>query len=200
MPSEFQVTWDYLCPFARNAHEHLADALRGGAGWDVRFRYFSLAQVHTPEGQPSVWVEVAQHPGVLAGLAGLVVRERHPENFLAAHLALFSARHDQSQDLRRPEIVAAALDGAGLAGASIVDEATKSWAIDLARSEHEEAVQRWGVFGVPTFIAGDKAVFVRLMTRPEGDAKLARRTVERVLDLVDEVPELNEYKYTRVAR
>ena len=31
----FAVTWDYRCPFARNAHEHLAAALAGGADWEV---------------------------------------------------------------------------------------------------------------------------------------------------------------------
>ena len=58
-------------------------------------------------------------------------------------------------------------------------------------------MQRWEVFGVPTFIANDKAVFVRLMSRPEGDGKLAETTVERVIDIVDGFPDLNEYKFTR---
>ena len=35
------------------------------------------------------------------------------------------------------------------------------------------------VFGVPTFIIGKDAAFVRLMDRPVGDADLARRTIER---------------------
>jgi len=40
----FAVTWDYLCPFARNAHEHLVAGLEGGAPWDVTFSPFSLIQ------------------------------------------------------------------------------------------------------------------------------------------------------------
>ena len=44
----------------------------------------------------------------------------------------------------------------------------------------------------------DEAVFVRLMTRPAGDVKLARETIDRVLDLVIGHPELNEYKHTSV--
>ena len=88
MPT-FSVTWDYLCPFARNAHEHLVTALQGGAEWDVSFRYFSLAQAHVPEGGEPVWSNPREHPGVLAGLAGLVVRDKQPERFLDAHQALF---------------------------------------------------------------------------------------------------------------
>jgi hypothetical protein len=199
MPS-FSVTWDYLCPFARNAHEHLATALRAGADWDVHFRFFSLAQAHVPQGGAPVWDQPLTSPGVLAGLAGLVVRERDPEHFLDAHMALFGARHDQALDLRDREVVARALDAAGLDGAGIVEDAAGGWAAQRAQAEHEESVQRWDVFGVPTFISGDKAVFVRLMNRPEGDAKLAERNIERVLDLVDNFADLNEYKFTKVPR
>jgi hypothetical protein len=38
------------------------------------------------------------------------------------------------------------------------------------------------------------------MNRPEGDAKLAERNIERVLDLVDNFADLNEYKFTKVPR
>ncbi len=31
----FAVNWDYRCPFARNAHEHIAVALADGADWEV---------------------------------------------------------------------------------------------------------------------------------------------------------------------
>jgi hypothetical protein len=59
-------------------------------------------------------------------------------------------------------------------------------------------VSRLDVFGVPTFIVGDDAVFVRLMARPEGDADLARTTVDRVLGLITHHPDLNEFKHTRL--
>jgi hypothetical protein len=61
-------------------------------------------------------------------------------------------------------------------------------------------VQRWDVFGVPTFISDDKAVFVRLMSRPDGDAKLAETTIEHVLDLLGNFTDLNEYKLTKIPR
>lgn len=200
MPNSFAVTWDYLCPFARNAHEHLVAGLKGGADWDVKFRFFSLAQTHIEEGGAPVWEDPTAHSGVLAGLAGIVVREKQPERFLDAHLALFSARHDQGVDLRDGEQLAKALDSAGFDGAGILEEAQSGWPVEMAKSEHEESVQSWEVFGVPTFIADGRAVFVRLMTRPEGDAKLAEKTVDRVLDIFGGFPELNEYKFTKIPR
>ena len=47
---------------------------------------------------------------------------------------------------------------------------------------------------------GDQAVFVRLMTRPQGDGALARSTVEAVLQLMADRPEINEFKHTSIPR
>jgi hypothetical protein len=68
------------------------------------------------------------------------------------------------------------------------------------RHLHEAAAGDLHVFGVPTFIVGDRAVFVRLMTRPEGDSKLATDTVAHVVSLIDDHPELNEFKFTTIGR
>ncbi len=72
--------------------------------------------------------------------------------------------------------------------------------IEEIKRAHEEAVNEWSVFGVPTFVVEDRAVFVRLMSRPQGDAALARRTIENVVQLMDEQPDLNEFKYTTLER
>ncbi len=107
----FAVTWDYRCPFARNAHEHLAAALAGGADWDVTFLPFSLSQVHVPEGGTPVWDDPEKAQDLLALGAGVVVRDQYPDRFLDAHIALFAARHDEGLDLRQPEVVAACSSG-----------------------------------------------------------------------------------------
>ena len=41
---------------------------------------------------------------------------------------------------------------------------------------------------------------MRLMATPEGDAAVARRTVERIVDLLTGWPELNEFKHTSLSR
>ncbi len=118
----FAVTWDYRCPFARNAHEHLAVALADGADWDVTFLPFSLSQAHVPEGGTPVWDDPAKAGDLLALAAGVVVRDQYPEQFLDAHVALFTARHDEGLDLRVPEVVAGVLDGVGVPGDKVVAE------------------------------------------------------------------------------
>jgi hypothetical protein len=200
MKRSFSVNWDYRCPFARNAHEHLLAGLQAGADWDVRFLVFSLEQSHVEEGGTPVWEEPDRHPGLVANLAGVVVRDRHPEAFPAVHAALFSARHDQALDLRDRALVAKVLDEAGVDSSGVLGEVDDGWPLEVLKSEHTDSVERLKAFGVPTFMSGDDAVFVRLMHRPAGDGELAVSTIERVLDLMNGWPELNEFKHTAVLR
>src|SRR5438270_9382485 len=95
--TSFSVTWDYRCPFARNAHEHLVAGLEAGAGWDVRFVPFSLNQVHVEEGQPDVWNDPDKQSSLLAMQAGIAVRDNWPGSFNRVHVALSAARHDQAR-------------------------------------------------------------------------------------------------------
>lgn len=198
--NSFAVTWDYLCPFARNAHEHLVCALEDGAGWDVTFSPFSLMQAHVEHGDPPVWDAPDEARGVLALQAAVVVRDRFPEHFLGFHRAMFTARHDQGRDIADRAVVADVLAASGVDADVVFDHVAQGWPLKEVRTAHEEAVSELEVFGVPTFMAGGKAVFVRLMTRPEGDGALARRTVGAVLSLMEEHPEINEFKYTTVPR
>ena len=72
--------------------------------------------------------------------------------------------------------------------------------IDEIRRAHLQAAEKWSVFGVPTFVVDGRAVFVRLMSRPQGDAAFARRTIEGIVTLMAEQPDLNEFKYTTLER
>ena len=63
----FSVNWDYRCPFARNAHEHLVTALQAGAPFEVEFVPFSLSQAHVEEGGTPVWDDPEHEPDLLAG-------------------------------------------------------------------------------------------------------------------------------------
>jgi protein-disulfide isomerase-like protein with CxxC motif len=196
----FSVTWDYLCPFARNAHEHLVVALDDGAPWDVTFTPFSLMQAHVEDGGTPVWDLEEKARGLLALEAGVVVRDKFPDRFRPAHVALFAARHDQGKDISDPGVVREALESAGVHAEAVFAEIDRGWPLDTVRTEHEKSVSDYAVFGVPTFIAGDDAVFVRFMTRPADDAARARAVVERTVDLLRDHPELNEFKHTKIPR
>jgi 2-hydroxychromene-2-carboxylate isomerase len=196
MSTSFAVTWDYRCPFARIGHDHVLTGLAAGADWDVTFHAFSLDQPHAEEaGSAPVWDEPDRYPGMTANLAGIAVRDRQPESFLRVHAALFAARHEDALDLRDRDLLAKVLDGAGVDGAGVLAEVDAGWPLDTLRREHTEAVDRWQIFGVPTWVIGDKATFVRLMRRPASPDD-AVNTVQRIVDLMTGWPELNEFKHT----
>lgn len=200
MTRSFSVNWDYRCPFARNAHEHVVAGLRAGAGWDVAFSPFSLSQVHVAEGGVPVWDDPAKARDLLAVQAGIVVRDSRPDLFPEVHLALFSARHDQGRDLRDRDVIRSVLEEAGADAGSVLAALDDGWPLEALRKEHEASVEEYDVWGVPTFVAGGRAAFVRLMSRPEGDGAASVRLIDQVVDAVGTWTDLNELKHTSLSR
>jgi len=191
------VTFDYRCPFARNAHEGVVAAMRTGALTEVEWRFaaFSLDQSHLEEGQAPVWDQEPHEwgTGVLALLYGIAVRDTFPDGFLDAHLALFAARHDQGRKLDDEAVLRAVVASVGLDADAVTDEVWSGRPLKTLMTEHVQAVDEWDVFGVPTFVEGDEAVFVRFMDRGRVD------DLERMVGLLAWT-RLNEFKRTRLPR
>ncbi len=199
-PRAFAVTWDYRCPFARNGHSHVVAALRAGAPWDVTFVPFSLGQVHVAEGEPDIWGHWQDDSGLLALQAGVVVRDKFADRFLDVHEALFALRHDEGGQLRDEAQVRTVLESQGIDADVVFAEIATGSPIAAVQAEHEAVARGPRVWGVPTFIVGDQAVFVRLMDRADADAGRSQVSIERILDLLTEWPELNEFKHTSIPR
>ena len=195
----FTITFDYLCPFARNASEVVIRALEAGAPFEVDFRAFSLSQAHLEEGARPVWEAERPPSGVLALQWGLAVRDELPDRFHAAHLALFAARHDQGRDLNDPEVLRDAMAAAGLEPDEVEKLVMGGHPAGALAADHTWAVDEHRGFGVPTFVTGQRAVFVRLMQRP-ASPEAARSTLERLIAVVDDWTDLNELKTTRIPR
>ena len=196
MTEPFAITFDYLCPFARNANESIVDGLLKGEKWDVMFRPFSLSQTKVEDEQLDVWDRPADAEGIRGVLAlqwGLAVRDNWSDQFLAFHVALFEARHGRGVDIGDEEELNAVAAAVGLNGSDIAAEVASGRPAQTLAGEHAEAVARWEVFGVPTFIVGDEAVFVRCMERHRPDE------INSIVDLI-EWTNLNEFKRTRVPR
>jgi predicted DsbA family dithiol-disulfide isomerase len=197
---EFTINWDYRCPFARNLHEHVVTGLDAGADWDVTFVAFSLNQAHVEEGQPDVWDDPERAPALLAMQVGIAVRDTLPAAFRRVHVALFAARHDQGLDIRERDVLAGVLRDQGVDADAVFAEVDTGAALETFRKEHESSVANHHAFGVPTVVAGDQAVFIRVMHRPQGDGAVAVSTVERAVDLVSGWVDLNEFKHTSIPR
>lgn len=195
MTRRFGLTWDYLCPFARNAQEAVVAGIRDGRDWDVRFWAFSLDQVHLEEGDTPVWERPLDDAGrgVRALLWGIAVRDTFPEHFLDFHLAVYRARFDDGQQIPKEEVLRAVAVQTGLDADAVAAEVASGRPAKTLEAEHSEAVERHAAFGVPTIIDGDEAVFVRIMER--GNVA----DLEQALALVGDT-RLNEFKRTKIPR
>ena len=198
-PRTFALTFDYRCPYARIAHDHVVTGLQAGADWDVRFLPFSLGQTHVEEGDPDVWDRPEADSGLLALQIGVAVRDNWPDAFLAVHDALFEYRHGQGGNLRDREALGEVLRANGVDPDAVFAEVDSGRPLATIKAEHTAFVASHNVWGVPTFVIDEKAVFVRLLDGSAGDATLATRTVDRILDQV-EWPILNELKHTSIPR
>jgi hypothetical protein len=195
MTRSFAVSFDYRCPFARNAQESVVSGIRQGKDWDVTFVPFSLDQVHVAEGEPPVWERPPgeRGSGVLALEYGLAVRDAFGDHFLDAHIALFAARHDHGEKLADEDVLRKAMTSVDLDADAVAAEVASGRPLQTLAREHTEAVKRWAMFGVPTFCVGDRATFIRLMERDTPE------DIDPVLDLFA-FERLNEFKHTRIPR
>ena len=138
----FAVTWDYRCPFARNGHEHMLDGLEAGAPWEVTFVPFFLNQSHVPEGGTPAWEDPAQQADLLSLAAGVVVRDRFPEQFLRCTAPC--SRHATT----RAAICATGRwcerrwTEAGADADAVLAEVDAGWPAKVVRDEHERMVER----------------------------------------------------------
>jgi predicted DsbA family dithiol-disulfide isomerase len=200
MPLSFGVTFDYRCPFARNAHEHLVAALQAGADWDVQFLPFSLSQNKVEPGETSVWDDPAKDSGLLALQLGVAIRDTQPERFLDAHVALFGIRHDQGKNQNDEGVLRATLAEVGVDVDAAFAEVASGVPLKKIQAEHEKGVTDHEVWGVPTFITDGQAAFVRLMDRPRDGLHDSTAAIERIVGLLGGWPELNEFKHTSLSR
>jgi hypothetical protein len=199
MTLSFSINWDYRCPFARIVHAHVVEGLLDGADWNVTFVPFSLGQVHVDEGELPIWERPDDDTGLLALQAAVVVRDTAPELFPIVHKALFEARHAEGAQIRDEAVLRGLLTTHGVDADAVFAEVATGKPLDIVRDEHTASVEDLDVWGVPTFMAGGRAAFVRLMEMPV-DAADARRSIERVVDMLTGWPELNEFKHTSLDR
>jgi 2-hydroxychromene-2-carboxylate isomerase len=116
-----------------------------------------------------------------------------PDQFLAWHSAAFAARHEEGAKIAKLEVLREIASGAGLDGAAIEAEIETGRPLKTLAAEHTEAVKKHAMFGVPTFVVNNRAVFIRFMDRKNPV------DIDKALDLL-EWTDLNEFKHTSVPR
>jgi hypothetical protein len=196
--TSFGLSYDYRCPFAKNIHLHVLAALAAGAAFDVEFIPWTMSQGHRAPGAIDVWDDPEHDQALLALAVSVSVRDEQPELFLATHEALFRARHERAIRLASMAEIETVLLPLGVDMNKVSsDLASRRPHRVIAESYH--AMQAHDAFGVPTFVVGSDATFVRYMKPPNGDGLDSAQIIESLVTLMAHQPELNEFKHTRVS-
>jgi protein-disulfide isomerase-like protein with CxxC motif len=195
----FDLSFDYRCPFAKNIHLHVIEALRAGAEYDVNFAPWSLSQGSLDDGGLDVWDDPAYDAALISLAAAVSVRDHQSEYFLDAHEALFRARHDRAIRLVTLDEISNVLAPLGVDMAKVAADVASRRPHDVIAASHKEFA-RFEAFGVPTFVVNDNATFVRYMSEPDGDRSKSIELIDALLAMMADRLELNEFKRTQLPR
>ncbi|SRR6266568_689608 len=168
-PVSINFHFDPTCPLAWRTALWVRE-VRKIRPVDVTWRFFSLEVVNRKEGTEP---DHQNGPG-WAALRTLALARQQGGNddTEQVYLALGTAQHGRRESIRGPEGVQAALQKAGLDAALVEAALADEGTINDVLADHEEAVQRYHAFGVPTIaIEGSKVGFYGpiIHTVPRGE-------------------------------
>jgi len=191
---EFELFYDYLCPFVYRAAELLESVHEsGGREVDVTWRYFSLSQVNSKQESWTVWdaPESELVKGRLAFQAAEAARRQ--EKFDRFHMALLRARHRDRLNIDDPKVVEEVAASAGLDVERLRRDIADPTILQGLARDHQTARSQHGVFGTPTFLFRDgSAAYVRLAPAPlNGDAV---RILDEIIAIAAREPAILEIK------
>jgi predicted DsbA family dithiol-disulfide isomerase len=173
----------------RKAQEH------EGEDFEVEWRYLSLEQINSNEGDDwKIWEQPASYPmrSRWAFRGAEAARKQGKEAFDQFHFNLLKARHEDRKELANQETIFDAARDAGL-DMEQFEKDFEAATIDQVGVDHEEGVEKYGVFGTPTFVfEGGHSGYLKMRPLPPDD-ELAS-TWEQVKGLIAGRPEIGEIK------
>jgi predicted DsbA family dithiol-disulfide isomerase len=194
MDTAFEVFYDYMCPFVYRATVLLQNVrVSGGRTLDVRWRYFSLAQVNSKDDGWTVW-EAPESEHVKGRLAFKAAEAaRRQDRFEDFHLPLLQARHRDRLDIDDVAVVEQVAVEAGLDLDRFRKDVADPEIVYAIARDHQPAVKEHGIFGTPTFLfPSGAAAYVRLSEAPNGSD--AVRIFDRIVSVAGDEPRILEIK------
>jgi 2-hydroxychromene-2-carboxylate isomerase len=166
-----------------------------GDNLDVQWRYLSLEQINSNEGDDwKIWEQPSNYPmrSRWAFRGAEAARKQGNDAFERFHLGLLKARHVDRKELATQDTIFEVAEESGLE----MDQFKKDFdaaTIDQVGADHEEGVRKYGVFGTPTIVIDEEqAGYLKLRPLPP-DEELGK-TWEQVKDLIAGRPEIGEIK------
>lgn len=179
--------FDFLCPYTYNTTQWIDNIKQEiGDRLLVDWKYFSLEQTNAPpESGRKLWEQPEDYepmiPGrgptsraLLAFWGAEAARQQGAAPFDRFRQALAHARHRERITFDRPSIEAVAAS-AELDMERFRQDFNNRDLLDAVRRDHEEAVEKYHVFGVPTICFDEQnAIYIKLtqVPPPEDAAEL----------------------------
>jgi len=189
---EFELYFDYLCPFVYRASLLLTN-VAAERNPQVRWRYFSLAQVNSTEAGWTAWDAPAAERvrGRFAFKAAEAARRQG--RFDAYHIALLHARHHDRLDVDDANVAEQLAEDAGLDLNRFRRDLADPTIVQTLADDHRHAVATHGVFGTPTFVFPNGAsAYIRLAEAPTGTEAL--HVYDSLLAVAADEPRILEIK------
>jgi len=189
---EFELYYDYLCPFVYRASLLLAN-VAAERPIDIRWRYFSLAQVNSKEEGWTAWAAPAAERvrGRLAFKAAEAARRQ--DRFDPFHANLLAARHQDRLDIEDAKVVDQVAEESGLKLERFRRDLADPTILEALARDHKYAVATHGVFGTPTFVFPNRAsAYIRLAEAPSGADAL--QLFDSLLAIAADEPRVLEIK------
>ena len=166
--ASFAVSFDYRCPFARNAQEAVVDRIARGRDWDVAVPRRSRWTRCTSGGRAARLGTRPRRTGHRRARVGVghrgARRVPRPLPRLARRRCSPPAT-TTARSSRKSDVLARDRTSVGLDPDAVAAEVASGRPLATLAAEHTEAVKNYAMFGVPTFVVGERAAFVRLMER-----------------------------------
>jgi predicted DsbA family dithiol-disulfide isomerase len=169
---EFELYYDYLCPFVYRASLLLA-SVAAERPIEIQWRYFSLAQVNSKVEGWTAWDAPAAERvrGRLAFKAAEAARRQ--DRFDPFHANLLAARHQDRLDVDAAKVVEQVAEESGLELERFRRDLADASILEALARDHRHAVVAHGVFGTPTFVfANGASAYIRLADAPGGAGAL----------------------------
>lgn len=160
------VWYDFVCPYAWTAQRWLFDLQRQlETPLDITWRYFSIEQVNKATDAPDVW----DYPNdgtssTMRAFQGVHAAGRQGEHaYLKYMAALFNQRHIGKRNLGTQAILEDTAMHIGLEMERFRTDLRSDEVFGIVERDHTLAVDKYGIFGVPTIMFGnEQSAYLRI--------------------------------------
>lgn len=139
---------------------------RKGERPNVDWRPFILAQANSKEGPD--WKAWEQPPGktnrgILALKAGMAAEQQGEKLYDVFHMNMLRARHEDRKDISDLEVIMTIAKNSDLNSDKLREDMEDPSIVESVVQSHMEAVEKYGVFGVPTLVfPNGQSAFVKM--------------------------------------